>query len=966
MADKFMYGSSILHGSATTPGTHMPKELAVLIPKVLQECRDFGLDFYPTVVEMLTYDEMSEIAAYGGFPNRYPHWRWGMEYEELQRGYMYGQHRIYELVVNCLGFDTKVATSRGTISANEVVAGDIVYGKKGPREVAKVIKQKKQKLFRISFFDKLRTIECTGNHKWYVYNGQEYNWVETKDIRVGDYVLGCDISENNVGNPCKLNYSSENIVKNTRPNIRHCLKEINTPTEMSFELAELIGIILGDGSFDPSGNNIISVAVGLDFKYYANHVADLFLKVFGVEAKIYKKSNCYAVTLCSKIAIDFLHFCGINKGCTFDNKKIPWSIWNSSQDYRIACLRGLFDTDGCASKSISYSSKSKDLICDIELMLSELGIQTRSTHIKNRHNNIFNIKVKGRAFNKKFYQKIKLVSKQKIDGLKDLYKSSYCSNRGFKVSFLQNRIVELGKNIKSTQHISLFRSLSVFKKTPVGSNVLYSFCERALDCGFDNFSEVNDLLEIPHYEVSSIDEIESKETIDIALYHDDHDFVAEGMLSHNTNPCYIYCLNSNTLLDNVTVVAHATGHNHFFKNNIHFNHTNTNMLNEFANHGSRIRRYMSRWGKEKVGEFIDHLLRIETLIDPTKAWETRQIKDPIIRDARKYRYPKRIKIDKNSMYMDNWINSKEYIESQRDGIEKQDKIEELGLLQTPERDIYGWIKDNCNLKPWQADIMSMLYDEALYFAPQGATKVCNEAFASWTDYHLIAKQGLCALGQKAHDEGIVEYSIHKMGVLGGKYSTNPYKLGFNFLMDIEERWNKGRFGSEYEDCTDWKKKENWDLQLGLGKEKVFEVVRLYDDVNLINEFFTRDFCEKYEFFDWEKQPTGEYVIVSRDHKQIKKKLIKKYINRGLPDIRLVDHNHLNRGILLLEHNWSGRTLYQSYLKETLRSLNYVSGKHVMIATRNENGDEEVYSCEDGFIENLTRKQYRKAFGVDEE
>jgi stage V sporulation protein R len=237
---------------------------------------------------------------------------------------------------------------------------------------------------------------------------------------------------------------------------------------------------------------------------------------------------------------------------------------------------------------------------------------------------------------------------------------------------------------------------------------------------------------------------------------------------------------------------------------------------------------------------------------------------------------------------------------------------------------------------------------------------------SWVDYHLIAKQGLCALGQKAHDEGIVEYSIHKMGVLGGKYSTNPYKLGFNFLMDIEERWNKGRFGSEYEDCTDWKKKENWDLQLGLGKEKVFEVVRLYDDVNLINEFFTRDFCEKYEFFDWEKQPTGEYVIVSRDHKKIKKKLIKKYINRGLPDIRLVDHNHLNRGILLLEHNWSGRTLYQSYLKETLRSLNYVSGKHVMIATRNENGDEEVYSCEDGFIENLTRKQYRKAFGVDEE
>ncbi len=33
--------------------------------------------------------EMNEIAAYGGFPNRYPHWRFGMEYERLAKGYEY-------------------------------------------------------------------------------------------------------------------------------------------------------------------------------------------------------------------------------------------------------------------------------------------------------------------------------------------------------------------------------------------------------------------------------------------------------------------------------------------------------------------------------------------------------------------------------------------------------------------------------------------------------------------------------------------------------------------------------------------------------------------------------------------------------------------------------------------------------------------------------------------------------------
>jgi len=36
---------------------------------------------------MLSYDHMNEIAAYGGFPNRYPHWRFGMEYERLSKSY---------------------------------------------------------------------------------------------------------------------------------------------------------------------------------------------------------------------------------------------------------------------------------------------------------------------------------------------------------------------------------------------------------------------------------------------------------------------------------------------------------------------------------------------------------------------------------------------------------------------------------------------------------------------------------------------------------------------------------------------------------------------------------------------------------------------------------------------------------------------------------------------------------------
>ena len=43
---------------------------------------------------------MNEIAAYGGFPSRYPHWRFGMEYEQLAKSYEYGLSKIYEMVIN--------------------------------------------------------------------------------------------------------------------------------------------------------------------------------------------------------------------------------------------------------------------------------------------------------------------------------------------------------------------------------------------------------------------------------------------------------------------------------------------------------------------------------------------------------------------------------------------------------------------------------------------------------------------------------------------------------------------------------------------------------------------------------------------------------------------------------------------------------------------------------------------------
>ena len=78
----------------------LPNELARQTERIGEYVREEGLDFFDTVFEVVDFDQMNQLAAYGGFPRRYPHWQFGMEYERLRKHRTYGLTKIYEMVVN--------------------------------------------------------------------------------------------------------------------------------------------------------------------------------------------------------------------------------------------------------------------------------------------------------------------------------------------------------------------------------------------------------------------------------------------------------------------------------------------------------------------------------------------------------------------------------------------------------------------------------------------------------------------------------------------------------------------------------------------------------------------------------------------------------------------------------------------------------------------------------------------------
>jgi stage V sporulation protein R len=162
---------------------------------------------------------------------------------------------------------------------------------------------------------------------------------------------------------------------------------------------------------------------------------------------------------------------------------------------------------------------------------------------------------------------------------------------------------------------------------------------------------------------------------------------------------------------------------------------------------------------------------------------------------------------------------------------------------------------------------------------------------------------------------------------------NPYKLGLELLRDIEHRWNTGRFGKEYEECEDLSEKLNWDKQLGLGRQKLFEIRRLYNDVTFIDEFLTPEFVMQQKLFTFRyNRDTDMYEIASREFKEIKEKLLFRLTNFGQPFIYVEDGNYNNRGELYLRHRYEGVELKMDYARDTMRNIQRIWTRPVHLET----------------------------------
>ncbi|HEY8505672.1 MAG TPA: SpoVR family protein, partial [Gemmataceae bacterium] len=216
----------------------------------------------------------------------------------------------------------------------------------------------------------------------------------------------------------------------------------------------------------------------------------------------------------------------------------------------------------------------------------------------------------------------------------------------------------------------------------------------------------------------------------------------------NNDPCYAYLMRSNHDVDQKLVMAHVYGHCDFFKNNAYFAHTNRKMMDEMANHGARIRRYVEKYGEDEVETFLDRCLTIDDLIDIHSTAIKRRDETSRYDFGEQPEEGVKLTRFKSKTYMDDYINPKEALKEEEEQQRREREQMERRFPERPEKDVLLFLIEHAPLKPWQRDILEIVRDEAYYFMPQAQTKIMNEGWACVTsDAYVLTDRGVLRMGE---------------------------------------------------------------------------------------------------------------------------------------------------------------------------------------------------------------------------
>ncbi len=369
----------------------------------------------------------------------------------------------------------------------------------------------------------------------------------------------------------------------------------------------------------------------------------------------------------------------------------------------------------------------------------------------------------------------------------------------------------------------------------------------------------------------------------------------------NNDPVHAYLSDATPDYARKILLIHAIARSDFYRNNLHFKHTDRRSVDMIATHARRIKDLEAEYGKETVESFIDKAHSIRNLIDTSRPPRTTDRATP-------------------------------------------------PSAQNPERDVMAYIiQHSQTLAPWQKDVLEMIRQESYAQVPVQKTAVMADGWAClWNEKLNLQNPWFWDLENTTREAGWTA-RLFKLNPV----KVNSYKLGYTIFKGLEDalylkyQAEPGLTPQEIDQRV---------------RKDLLRIRQTEQDTTFINKYLTKDMVEALLMytFDPKKQTPGssggygmgwtprnqsnpqavgtKLYISSQEYEDIKEKLIAMYVNAGQPVIEIVNGNFRGHGELYLRHIYDNEDLKKDYADKTLTRVAQLWGRRVHLETVETDGE----------------------------
>lgn len=408
----------------------------------------------------------------------------------------------------------------------------------------------------------------------------------------------------------------------------------------------------------------------------------------------------------------------------------------------------------------------------------------------------------------------------------------------------------------------------------------------------------------------------------------------------NSDPCIAYCMDSNTPVMQMLVIAHACyGHNAVFKNNYLFKEFTS--ADTILSHAKTMRDYIEECenthGWKKVSDFLDFCHAMDTIDTP----DTKKVKRLSPKQMQKREADRRNAFDNAPT---------DEFNHKAEGADKD--ADKKVFPFRGEKNILMYMADHDErFTGWQRNIMRMRSELSQYFKPQRMTQLLNEGFATYVHNKIM---------DEMYDMGLMDYGMEmefKNSNAGVTYQApavrtqkgpdgkevevlvgsdmNPYAIGYAMYCDIERicndpteedrRWFKHFAGS-----GDW---------IGMTKH----AMENSSDETFVEQYLSPTVMRKFSMFSLEGMKKNNYYEITAIHNQdgfakIRQELAENYRFSGkVPNVSIHDYQDFDRCLILRHKVERDASLDEKSATMVLQHMHKHRGYPVVIESVNEEG-----------------------------